>query len=188
MSPRVAGIILAAGNSSRMGSPKALLEYEGQKFIHRLKSVLGEFCDPLIVVGSSQSQFPIDAVNPKPERGMLSSLQCGLRTVPQQTDAVLFTLVDLPAIDPATVRTLIDGWRGEPLRVPRFEGRRGHPVMLSAKLIADFLNATGTPKDIISAHAAEIVYVDVDDPGVVTDVDTPDDYRNLSSTIAAGRR
>jgi molybdenum cofactor cytidylyltransferase len=173
-------IILAAGRSSRMGSPKALLEFRGESFAGRLRRVLQPYCRSVIVVGSPASEFPVDVVNPEPDRGMLSSLQCGLRAVPASADAVLFTPVDLPAVSERTVSTLISGWSGELLRIPRYGGKRGHPVMFARSLTVEFLAAAGSPKEVIDRHADAIVYTDVDDPGILTDVDTPEDYRKLT--------
>ena len=172
-------IILAAGASRRMGRDKALLEYKGETFLGRLRRVLGACCREVIVVGAPEAPFSADAINPRPEDGMLSSLQCGLRAILSSSDAVLFTLVDLPAIDETTLRTLVSGWSGEPLRIPRHEGKRGHPVMLSRALIPEFLACSGTPRDVIVRHESSIVYVDVEDPGVVTDADTIEEYQRL---------
>ena len=74
---KIAALILAAGASSRMGAPKALLAFEGETFLQRLRRMFAAHCEPVLVVGSPSSTFPVDVVNPLPERGMLSSLQQG---------------------------------------------------------------------------------------------------------------
>jgi molybdenum cofactor cytidylyltransferase len=81
----------------------------------------------------------------------------------------------------STVREVAAGWSGEALRIPRFEGRRGHPVLVSRALFAEFLalDATAQARDVVARHEAEIVYVDVEDPGILKDVDTPADYEQL---------
>jgi molybdenum cofactor cytidylyltransferase len=173
------GIILAAGASSRMGSPKALLTYRGETFLARIRRILATRCREVIVVGAPESSFAVDIVNPHPEHGMISSLQCALSVVPASSNAVLFTPVDLPAIQPETVASLVDDWGGEPLRIPRFGGKRGHPVLAARTLFSEFMAERGTPRDVIQRHEHEIVYLDVDDAGVITDADTPAEYRKL---------
>lgn len=176
---KVSGVILAAGASRRMGQPKALLMYRGETFVDRLRRIFCAECSEVIVVGSPESRFSTDVVNPEPERGMLSSLQCGLRAVAADANAVLFMPVDTPAVDPGTVQVLVRGWRGEALRIPRHGGKRGHPVMLSRGMIAEFLAETGSAREVIVRHEQEIVYVDVDDAGILNDADTPLEYQKL---------
>ena len=177
-----AAVILAAGASTRMGSPKAFLEYKGETFAARLVRLLRTHCDDIVLV----TRQPVEVagartvVNPEPERGMLSSLQCGLAAV-LDADAVVFTPVDIPAIDPATLDRVIGEWRGDLLRIPRCGGRRGHPVLVARSLIAEFaeLGPEAQARDVVERHAKDIVYVDVDDPGILADVDTPADYEKL---------
>jgi molybdenum cofactor cytidylyltransferase len=180
---RIAGIILAAGSSTRMGSPKALLSYRGETFLDRLVRMFQVYCEDVLVVSSQ----PIDIqgarviVNPLPERGMLSSLQCGLAAVRAAARAVAFTPVDYPAIQQSTVERVIAEWTGELLRIPRHAGRRGHPVLLSRELILEFLAlpATAEARQVVRRHEREIVYAEVDDPGILQDIDTPADYEQL---------
>ena len=176
---KVAGLILAAGASSRMGTPKALLHYRGETFLARLRRIFESSCDEVFVVGSPDSAFAVDVVNPAPERGMLSSLQHGLERVSSDADCAIFTLVDLPAITAQTVHDLAAGWRDEPLRLPRYKGKRGHPVLIARRLFPEFLAAQATPKDVLVRYESDIVYMDVDDPGIVQDADTPEEYQKL---------
>lgn len=162
-----------------MGTPKALLDIGEETFLARLRRVLATRCRDVITVGFPQAPFAFDALNPNPERGMLSSLQCGLERVAADVDAVLFTLVDLPAVQASTVEQLVDGWRGEAVRIPRYQGKRGHPVLFARALIAEFAGETATPKDVIARHEGSIVYMDTGDAGVTMDIDTPADYRRL---------
>src|SRR5205807_144871 len=108
-------IILAAGASSRMGSPKALLEYRGETFINRLVRVLSDVCDPVIVALGHHARI-IEAgtrgharfvVNPDPDRGQLSSLQTALQALPAEAEAFLFVPVDCPSVEPETVALLL---------------------------------------------------------------------------------
>jgi molybdenum cofactor cytidylyltransferase len=189
----IAGIILAAGASSRMGSPKALLEYRGETFIRRLVRVLSAVCDPVIVVLGYHADTLRPAVpdativvNLAPERGQLSSLQTGLAALPAEAEGFLFTPVDSPAVEVATVERLAAEFqRRDPatlLVIPRFAGKRGHPVF-ATRVIANELSAlplTAQARDVIHGHVADTLYIDVDDPGILTDIDDREAYRRLS--------
>jgi molybdenum cofactor cytidylyltransferase len=216
----VAGLILAAGESRRMGSPKALLRYRGQTFLDTLISLFAARCSPVIVVlgadadqirrglscgnapGNAPGPAPHPAgpdaphparhathhatfvINPDYRTGQTSSMQCGLRAIPPDAEGVLFTLADHPAVAASTIEALTAQPR--PLiRVPRFEGRRGHPVWFSRAIIAEFLAlpASGAARDVVYSHTDETEYLDVNDPGIVADIDDPAAYREL---IGAG--
>lgn len=142
------------------------------------------YCGDVIVVDSKAGEVggARTVVNPDPSRGMLSSLQCGMAAVREGTAAVVFTPVDHPAVRESTVRDLVRGWSGEALRIPRHGGKRGHPVMVAARLLPEFLAlpATAQARDIVVRHGEEAVYVDVEDAGVVRDVDTPLEYERLT--------
>lgn len=187
-----AGLILAAGESRRMGSPKPLLRYRGQTFIDTLIGLLAARCSPVIVVlGSKADQIrsgvASDAVfvfNPDYLTGQTSSMQCGLRALPATAEGVVFTLADHPAVAASTIDALTAEHIRRPLpliRVPRFAGRRGHPVWFSRAIVAEFLAlpADGAARDVVYSHTAETEYLDVDDPGVVADIDDPAAYRAL---------
>ncbi len=179
----IAGIILAAGSSTRMGSAKALLRYRGETFLERLIRLFRVYCQDVLVVSSQQSLVEGARVimNPAPERGMLSSLQCGLAAVNKSARAVVFTPVDYPAIRQTTVERVITGWSGELLRIPRHGGRRGHPVLVSHELIPEFLALPpeAEAREVVRRHERDISYAEVDDPGILMDVDTPADYEQL---------
>lgn len=185
-----AGIILSAGESRRMGSPKALLELRGETFLDGLIARFAEVCAPVIVVlghrhehiraaihRADQARF---AINPDYSLGQLTSLQCGLRAVPAQAEGALVTLVDHPRVAASTLRALT---AGPPAlaAVPRFEGRRGHPVYFGRALFPEFLALPpgGQAREVVRAHAADTRFVDVDDPGILDDVDDPEAYRRL---------
>jgi len=189
----IAGIILAAGASSRMGSPKALLDYRGETFIQRLMRVLSTVCDPVIVVLGYHADALRPAVpdativvNPAPERGQLSSLQSGLAALPPDAEGFLFTPVDSPAVEMATVERLaLEFRRRDPatqLVIPRFAGKRGHPVF-ATRAIANELTAlplTAQARAIIPSHVADTLYIDVSDTRILADIDDRDAYRRLS--------
>ena len=185
---RIAGLILAAGASRRMGRPKALLPYQGETFLDRQIGLLGAVCaDVVVVLGhqaesiraglarNAQARF---VENPEPERGMLSSLQTGLAAT--EADAVLFTPLDYPAVRAETVAAIAARLgEGAELVVPRHDGRHGHPVGIAWRLAEEILALplAAQARDVIHRHTAS--YLEVDDPGVLRDVDDPAEYARL---------
>lgn len=185
-SQTLSGIILAAGASSRMGSPKALLHFQGASFLDRVIERFRSVCDPVIVVTSGHLPDVAGAAfvrNPDPSRGMLSSLQCGLREIPADAEGVLFCPVDIPAVRPETIQQVAERFLEQrpPVALPQYRGKHGHPVCISRALAEEILAlpVTAQARDVIHRHMPDAAIVDVDDSGVVTDIDTPEDYRAL---------
>jgi molybdenum cofactor cytidylyltransferase len=184
-----AGIILAAGESRRMGFPKALLRYRDESFVDTLAGLFAAQCESVIVVLGADADRIRDsmkrqvtyAINPDYSRGMTTSLQCGLRAVPANAEGILFTLVDHPAVAPGTLDALMRAPRPM-LRVPRFQGKRGHPVWFRRELTPEFLalDHTGAARDVVHAHRADTEFLDLDDPGIVADIDDAEEYRRLT--------
>src|SRR5579872_4829727 len=176
-----------------MGSPKALLDYRGETFLNRLVRVLGSECNPVIAVlgyhadaiGAQTAGKVRFVVNPEPERGQLSSLQTGLAAVPKEVEGFLFTPVDSPAVRETTLQQLVARFRTRNAEtqfvIPRHEGKRGHPVFAAPALLAEFLALplTAQAKDIVHAYVPRTEYVDVDDPGILADIDDRAAYRKL---------
>jgi molybdenum cofactor cytidylyltransferase len=185
----VAAIILAAGESRRMGFPKALLPYRNDTFLDTLIGLFEARCQPVIVVlgaGADQIRSRVTrpatfVVNPDYLRGMTTSLQCGLRAVPPEAEGVLFTLVDHPAVASATIDALLAPPRPL-LRVPRYGADRGHPIWFSRDLIPEFLAIPegGAANEVVHGHRPETQFLDLDDPGIVADIDDPEAYRQLT--------
>ena len=189
----IAGIILAAGASSRMGTPKALLDYRGETFVGRLVRVLGASCEPVIVVLGYhaeviRSHVPAEAkivVNPDPSRGQLSSLQTALGALPADAQGFAFIPVDSPAVEADTVAKLARAFeqrdKSTLFVIPRQGGHRGHPVVAARSIAAEFLALppTAEAREVVHARVDRTQYVDVDDAGIFTDVDDPETYRRL---------
>ncbi len=193
----LAGVILSGGASERMGRPKALLTVpdSNETFLDRLIQVVGAQCSPVIVVlgheperirtGLARTAEAVFVVNPDYREGQLRSLQCGIGAVPEQARGFLFTLVDLPMVRPETVVRLAETFLREApgalVIAPRHQGRRGHPVCCSRELVPEFLalGPGGQARDVVHRYAARTCYVDVDDPGVLRDIDDPEAYRAL---------
>ena len=178
-----------------MGFPKALLHFRGETFADTLVRLFAATCDEVIVVlGYDADRIRAGirrearfVVNPEPQLGQLSSLQTGLRAVSPDSVAVLFTPVDYPAIAPATVETLIQAYApGVDAAVPRCRGRHGHPVLIAPSVAADILNLepSRSARDVMHAIAASTCYLDVDDPGILRDVDDPAAYEALRQVRA----
>jgi len=189
----IAGLILAAGESRRMGSPKALLDFGGETFLNHLVASFSGVCAPVIVVlghgaeeiraGLRAADQAVFVVNKDYRLGQFSSMQCGLRAVPAAAPGVIFSLVDHPAVQSSTLTRLASS--KAPLAIPRMNGRRGHPVFFSRALIAEFLAMPpeANARMVVEKHAAEIDYVDVGDPGILQDIDDPEAYRRLVSSL-----
>lgn len=187
-----AGLILAAGESRRMGTPKALLEFRGETFLDRLIACFSAYCVPVVVVlghepeiiraGLRSPEKAVFVVNTDYRLGQLSSMQCGLRAIPAEAEGVLFTLVDHPNVQPSTLARLA-GSRAL-LAIPRCQGRRGHPVFFARKLIPEFLALPpeSQARTVVRRHTAEMEFIEVDDPGILEDVDDPEGYRRLIQT------
>jgi molybdenum cofactor cytidylyltransferase len=189
----IAGIILAAGASSRMGRPKAVLDYRGETFLGRLVRVLGTSCDPVIVVLGHHADLirphvPSTAnivINPDPARGQISSLQTGLAELPAATEGFAFIPVDCPAVGEDTVAALARAFERRKSStlfvIPRQSGKRGHPVIAARAIASEFLGlpSTAEAREVVHAHVDRTEYVDVDDAGIFTDVDDPEAYRRL---------
>jgi molybdenum cofactor cytidylyltransferase len=190
----IAGVILAAGASSRMGSPKALLDYRGETFVGRLVRVLSGVCGRVIVVLGYHAESirpAIDCgarvvINPAPERGQLSSLQTALAELPESAEGFMFVPVDCPAAEPETVGLILAAFRGREsgihFVVPQYRGKHGHPVCASRDIAEEILAlpSTAQARDVVHRHVPDTLYIDVDDPGILTDVDDPERYRRLA--------
>ena len=199
-----AGVILAAGESSRMGSDKALLPWppaeggqgsSGETFLSAAIRSLAQATEfVLVVVGRNEVALaPIIyahgaslVVNPDPGRGQFSSLQVGLHEVLNRgRDAAMITLVDRPPVSTATVQTLRDAFEAAGQNiwavVPEFSGKHGHPYLVGREMMEAFLRVppTSIARDIEHVHRAHIQYLSVDDPLVALNINTPGDYAGL---------
>jgi len=210
--PSLSGLILAAGESTRMGTDKALLAWPsagsadpgppGQTFLSSAIRALSPFTDVVtVVVGNNeQSLSPVIYAtgaglvrNPAPERGQFSSLQTGLRDVLNRgRDGAMITLVDRPPASAATLQALLTAFEtalsaGKWMVVPDCGGKHGHPVLVGREMIEAFLRApaNSTARDIEHQNQQHIQYIAVDDPFVVSNVDTPQEYSALLSQISS---
>jgi molybdenum cofactor cytidylyltransferase len=189
----IGAVVLAAGSSSRMGTPKADLPTpDGATFLEAILATLGGagIGAVRVVVAPGAAHATSSVINPDPARGMLSSVQCGLRALPQDCEAVLVWPVDHPLVTAATVISMIEAFvaGNPPVVVPSHGGRRGHPVLFAGRVLPELLRAD--PREgaraVVHAHDDRLELA-VPDPGVVTDVDTPEEYGQVLEDAARQR-
>lgn len=202
MGMKLSGMLLAAGESTRMGSPKQLLVIEGDLLIERvLRLLLAAPLDEIIVVLGHQADAIRRAITIEDRRlrytvnesfreGMSSSLRKGMECIATGAEGLLVALVDHPWIQPATVSKLIDGWAqgGRGIALPRCGERRGHPVIFGSRYFQELRDLSGAPgaRAILHRHHDDILEVPTDDEAVILDVDTPGDLAILKERFRAG--
>lgn len=178
---RGAALVLSGGASRRMGRDKARLPYRGTTYLGYILDQLGDLGLPVGVVSRSPLEprsGVLNWVNADPERGQLSSLQVGLREL-LDYEWVMVALVDHPTVAPQTYRTLMEAARrgGCSLWSPSYLRRAGHPVVFDQAIYADLLAAPleEGARWAVRRHASRRCFVEVDDPGILKDIDTPQD-------------
>jgi molybdenum cofactor cytidylyltransferase len=190
MQPTIIGIILAAGASDRMGRPKALLEVGGETFMQRIAGMLhAAGCHRVLVVVNADADWASQAAasldvevvaNPVAQSEQVDSLRLALLRAGDDVAAALVLPVDLPLMSPDTVRAVVDAYRARPapLVLPFHNGVAGHPVLLDRALFAEILDGRLEEgiRSLIMDRAKDILEVKVYDPGILVDIDTPDDY------------
>jgi molybdenum cofactor cytidylyltransferase len=186
---KIEGILLAAGESRRMGFPKPLLRLNGETFlVHIAASMLVTVERLIIVVGAHReavtASVPVDKrisviENPDYALGQLSSIRVGLRAVSADADGAIVHLVDHPTVLPETFGLLVREYQssGKAILVTRCRGHRGHPVLFDRSIFDELYRAPldGGARGVVKADEHRVFYVDVEDPGVVLDLDTPTD-------------
>lgn len=197
----ISGILLAAGESRRMGSPKALLAYQGQTFLERICTAFFDAGveELVVVLGAWEDRLrpalprhPAlrTVVNPHYAQGQLSSLVCGLGALSPDSAAAVVNLVDHPLVRPETIAALMASFRTDPLPIiiATHQGQRGHPVLFSRRVYAELLAAPldKGAKTVVRKDPARVRHVPLDDPGIVADIDTPQDYRRWTGLTTPG--
>ena len=190
----IAGLILAAGESSRMGRDKALLAYHGSTFLETVIGTLREagIVCVIVVLGHHAAEIAraVDLseveiiVNPEYKNGQTSSLQAGLRALERpDLEGVVLCLVDHPAVYPETIRTLVADFASSraPAVIPTYRGKRGHPVVISRALFEGILELQPEKgaNSVIRDYRDETLFVEVEDSGILKDIDDGEAYRAL---------
>ena len=182
----VAAILLAAGQSRRMGAFKPLLPFGDKTVIESCIDYLreGGINNIVAVLGHRADEIRLEnvtiAINPDPNSEMGASIAVGVQALPEQTEAVLIALVDHPAVPANVVSKLIQEWRnGARIVVPTWQNRGGHPVLVDLALKNELLHLdrSGGLRELFTKHGAK--RLPVDSPFVARDMDTWDDYRAL---------
>lgn len=191
----IAAVILAGGESQRMGLPKQTLRVGGVPMLQVVLDTVRRTKVDLVVIvlGAHESEVRKEVdfrnervvVNRAHREGMSASIRAGLSEV-QGAEAALIILGDQPLISPKTIDALIEAYRrsGRSIIVPVFQGRRGNPVLFDRSLFDEVMQVTGDigAKAVVKAHHEETLEVPVDDHGVVVDIDSPADYDRLRSS------
>ena len=189
-SGRSVAVVTAAGSAERFGGKKLLALVDGEPLLDRtIRSLLdGGVGEVIVVVGAdarAELERDVNALNdprvrpvenPDPSRGMFSSIQEGVRTA--QGDVLLVLPGDMPFVQPSTVRSVLDVWalkRG--IVSPRHNGKRGHPVAMPLSFRDEIAatDSTSNLHEVIKKHLGERTDVDIDDAGIIRDVDRPED-------------
>jgi molybdenum cofactor cytidylyltransferase len=191
----LAAVILSGGASQRMGSPKALLPYQGRPFLEHLIAVTSH---PKIgarrIVLGAHAELIADAVrlaadevvvNAEWEKGQLSSIQAGIRSLPAGTDGMILCLIDHPLISAALVDELIvrfySGPTIPPIALPVYQGKRGHPVIFSSGVYQELMTAPleQGARSVVWAHAGEVAEVVTLEQGCVLNLNDPETMQRV---------
>lgn len=192
----ISGLILAAGESRRMGSPKALLKYHGKTFIERIcAAFLDAKIDELVVVLGARAEelrraLPAHprlriVINSRYFQGQLSSLMTGIGALSPESEAAVVNLVDHPLISVETIAALLASFRADPLPIliASYHGKRGHPVLFARQVYGELLAAPldQGAKVVVRKDPSRVREIPLDDPGILADIDTPEDYRRYTA-------
>jgi molybdenum cofactor cytidylyltransferase len=193
-------LLPAAGASRRMGRPKLLLPFgEGTIVGALVASLRAAGVETIALVTApgdtalqewARAAGVLAAVNPEPERGMLSTIRAGIAALggaaalAMAGETLLVSPADLPSVRPETIAEVVRRREAAsaPLALPVWQGRHGHPLAIAPELIAEIgtLDPAVGLKQLRDRHAAATLWIEVDDPGAVEDVDTPEDYLELT--------
>jgi len=172
-----------------MGQPKALLPYRGRTFLENILEAISQSSidNTVVVVGhhrreiSERLNIPHLIFNPDYEQGMVTSFQAGIRALPPAADGAVLFLLDHPAVNAATIEMVIGKFAPNRIVIPLFNGRRGHPVLFAAEVLQEILALPSSQgaNIVVRKDPGRIIEIPVDDPGILVDVDTPEDYEKL---------
>jgi molybdenum cofactor cytidylyltransferase len=194
----IAGIVLAAGEATRFGGCKQLALLQGKSLVRRvLDAALASDLDKVVLVLGSRHRQVMDAlgtsaahprlrvvVNPDFACGQSTSLRAGLLKAGDACSAAMFLLADQPFVTPAVINLLLERFRrsNRLIALPVHRERRGNPCILARAFYAEILRITGDKgaREIISAHPAEVLEVEIPDPAVLMDIDLPEDLDRLN--------
>ena len=199
----ISAIVLAAGESKRMGQTKQLLEWKGRTILQRvLENLSSSRVDEVILVLGNEAEKILQKVdtpkvkvviNKNYKEGMITSIQEGLTNLDDKVEAFFIVLADQPAVGPEVFDRLISEFRGvtpqKSIILPAFRGRRGHPALFSVKYREEALHIEGDVgfRQVLQEHPQEIHTVEMDTDSILQDIDTPEDYRKQLKTNFPGK-
>lgn len=184
-------IVLSAGASSRMGRPKALLDFDGRTALQLALEAVRGFARPIVVLGPNHAEIRSRValghtrvmINLDVDSGQTASLKAALAILPDEAEAFFFMPVDFPLVTAADVARLAETYRAEPdpaksIFIPSHDLKRGHPVLCRRELAAEFLAlpAGGSARDVLNRVNSRVAYVIYPEAYVLMDMDTPEDY------------
>ena len=190
----ISAVLLAAGESRRMGKLKQLLPLGESSFVeHCADRLIASRVDEVIVVTGHREREIRRALanrsvtfahNATYQSGMTSSIQCGLRAANPNAEAIIIALVDQPRIRSETINQLVDAFQTVPspaIVIPSYQGRNGHPILLNAVVKDEVLalRHDESLRQVVAGHASQVDHVEVSDSAVVEDFDLPQDYERL---------
>ncbi len=185
----ISGIVLAAGKSERMGSPKALLPISGRTFLENILDTISRTSieETVVVVGHHRKEIEAAVrlksvvFNQDYQKGMITSFQAGIRALSSDASGTFLFLVDHPLVEPATVEAMIANLASNRIIVPTFQGRRGHPVLFSSEVLEEILALPSSEgaNIVVRKNPDRIVEVPVNAPGILVDIDTPEQFEKL---------
>jgi len=185
-------IVLAAGESRRMGSPKMMLPFNRTTVIGQvIENVLAAGkIDTLVITGAERDEimkainrYPVQhSYNENYSSGMLSSVQCGFAFLPDDCHAALIMPGDQPMISTREITKVIEAWKasGKGIVMPAYDGKRGHPLVVDMKYRAEVLSLPEEEglRALAARHPDDVLEAETDDPSVLRDIDTREDYLN----------
>jgi molybdenum cofactor cytidylyltransferase len=199
----ISAIVLAAGESKRMGRSKQMLAWQGKTLLrHVLENLISSTADEIILVlgheaeaiRKSLPEFPIKIViNPDYQQGMASSLRQGLLAMHPTSEAFLVLLADQPGIGPEIMNHLIREFRqanpGQGIVRPVYRGLPGHPVLIGVRYLQEALQLQGDvgARQILMNHPEDILEIEVDHDGILKDIDTPEEYQKCANRAGPGK-
>jgi molybdenum cofactor cytidylyltransferase len=189
----ISAILLAAGESNRMGQPKQLMPFDQSTIVERtIDNLLNSAVSETIVVLGYRDQDvrktiadkPVKiAINPDYQQGMSASIIAGLKQVDKRAQAVLIALGDQPFVDSQTINTLVEAFiaNNRGIIIPVYQGRRGNPVIFAIKYKGELWNLKGDigGREIINHHPDDVLEVAVNCEGVLLDIDTAENYTSM---------
>jgi len=192
----IVGLLLAAGAARRFGAPKLVQPLRGMPIVRWSAEALAAATDDLIVIVPPHDTLLREAlrgmrarlvVNPEPERGMGTSIACGVAALPPETEATVVTLADEPALDRRWIDAVISRYRADAGRTtivaPLFRGTRRHPVLFDRSVFPELagLDDDRGARAVVDRDASRLALVELDEPGPI-DVDTPEDLARLGQS------